>query len=54
MHPISTFGTDAQKQKYLPALGKDAARTSLQYSDPTLTRFGRFTAKGELIGCFVG
>jgi alkylation response protein AidB-like acyl-CoA dehydrogenase len=25
MHPISTFGTDAQKQKYLPALGKDAA-----------------------------
>jgi hypothetical protein len=25
MHPINTFGTDAQKQKYLPALGKDAA-----------------------------
>lgn len=24
MHPINTFGTDAQKQKYLPALGKDA------------------------------
>lgn len=21
MHPINTFGTDAQKQKYLPALG---------------------------------
>jgi glutaryl-CoA dehydrogenase len=24
MHPINTFGTDAQKHKYLPALGKDA------------------------------
>jgi len=25
MHPINAFGTDAQKQKYLPALGNDAA-----------------------------
>lgn len=25
MHPINTFGTEAQKQKYLPALGKDSA-----------------------------
>ncbi len=25
MHPINTFGTDAQKQKYLPALSEDAA-----------------------------
>ena len=54
MHPINTFGTDAQKQKYLPALGNDSANTSLPCSDPTLTRFDRLTAKGELIGCFVG
>ena len=53
MHPINTFGTDAQKLKYLPALGKYAA-FPLNIRDPTLTRFGRFTAKGELVGCFVG
>jgi glutaryl-CoA dehydrogenase len=38
MHPINTFGTDAQKQKYLPALGKDAA-VPFSIRSSKLTRF---------------
>lgn len=47
MHPINEFGTDAQKEKYLPRLGKALHRDGEQ-------ALMLYTAKGELVGCFVG
>lgn len=46
MHPINEFGTDAQKEKYLPRLGKALHRDGEQ-------ALMLYTAKGELVGCFV-
>src|ERR1700712_4682201 len=46
MHPINEFGSDAQKEKYLPRLGSSYFRTVC----PT---YIRALAKGEIVGCFV-
>lgn len=47
MHPIDEFGSDAQKEKYLPRLGKQPLGVSTVYNLPFST------AKGEIIGAFV-
>ena len=43
MHPINEFGSDAQKEKYLPRLGSSYFRTVC----PT---YIRALAKGEIVG----
>lgn len=47
MHPIYEFGSEEQKERFLPRLGKDA-RNSYERGTEEVT------AKGEIIGCFVG
>ena len=47
MHPIYEFGTQAQKDKYLPLLGN----ISIERCSVKLTLI--YIAKGELIGAFV-
>lgn len=59
MHPINEFGSDAQKERYLPRLGTYFAfplwlvvvSTSHWLNTDYKTIFR--IAKGELIGCFV-
>jgi alkylation response protein AidB-like acyl-CoA dehydrogenase len=46
MHPIHAFGTEAQKEKYLAALGQHQRQCLEQALTQSL-------AKGELIGSFV-
>jgi len=46
MHPINTFGTEEQKENYLPRLGM------MQSELVTLYNLMWLLAKGELIGCF--
>ncbi len=39
MHPIHTFGTQAQKEKYLPALGQHYQRqTPRANTDPVVSK----------------
>lgn len=49
MHPIHTFGTQAQKDKFLPGLGRflDFHQLIIQLE------LMHIVAKGELVGCFV-
>lgn len=54
MHPIFSFGSEAQKEKYLPGLGK---AYTVHYCSNRLhclfnLPFSNLTGKGELIGCF--
>lgn len=48
MHPINEFGTEAQKETYLPALGLNLFLIIVNEDADYL-----LTAKGELVGCFV-
>lgn len=48
MHPINEFGSEAQKEKYLPRLGESFITIVGCPRSNECT-----TAKGELIGCFV-
>ena len=41
MHPINTFGTDAQKQKYLPALGDHALPFGIPLKADSIRSKGR-------------
>lgn len=47
MHPINEFGTQAQKEKYLPVLGK-SFRYTMKHQINLV-----YIAKGDLIGAFV-
>lgn len=47
MHPIHEFGTQAQKEKYLPQLGK-SFRCIVKLEIDSI-----YIAKGELVGAFV-
>ena len=46
MHPIFAFGTEEQKKKYLPELGR-----RLYYDDGSDTEKSSI-AKGRFVGCF--
>lgn len=50
MHPIYAFGTETQKEKYLPKLGVFLCGSC--YALYVYIASG-LTAKGEIIGCFV-
>jgi glutaryl-CoA dehydrogenase len=49
MHPINAYGTEQQKEKYLPRLGKLVLRRKFMDAQ---TKTVSISAKGELIGCF--
>lgn len=48
MHPINAYGTDAQKDKYLPRLGMCKSLLCQCLS----TELVYLVAKGEIVGCF--
>lgn len=50
MHPINEFGSEAQKEKYLPRLGKHITLLICMFR---IADQVPIEAKGELIGCFV-
>ncbi|KAI0002199.1 acyl-CoA dehydrogenase domain-containing protein [Russula compacta] len=55
MHPINTFGTDAQKQKYLPALAKGELIGCFGLTEPNhgSDPAGMDTTVEEIVGGFV-
>ena len=46
MHPIYAFGTEEQKKKYLPELGRQLKKHLIRLQTNSST------AKGKLVGCF--
>lgn len=52
MHPIYTFGSQEQKDKFLPALGKQFFLKLKSIYTESLTMKTIFLASGEKIGCF--